>query len=409
MPRYRTAAELGLMHGSPPPVGKLVTLENWQDPPFSRWGFQHIRDLIPTARILRGDGPVRRLPRADRDLDQLAFRSGRRRMTVATMLEETATDGYMVLHRGRVVTERYFNGMAADTTHLMMSVSKSVTSTVAGILAGRGLLDVDAEITRYVPELLGTSFEGCTVQHLLDMRAGTRFNEDYADLKAEVRVYEQVYLWRPRTTKRLPSDALSYYATLKNDGPHGGPFRYRSILTDVLGWVIERAGGARLPELISREVWQPMGAEFDAEVTVDAHGNAMADGGMCATLRDLARFGQLFGNAGRRGSRQIVPKAWIADILKGAPDGREAFAAGADAEDRRPGAHYRNKWWVVAPHVPAYAGLGINGQMIFVHVPARVVIAKFSTWAGALDARAERWTFDANFAIADALMDGGGG
>ena len=95
-----------------------------------------------------------------------------------------------------------------------------------------------------------------------------------------------------------PADALAYYATLHNDGEHGGPFRYRSILTDVLGWVLEKAGGARLHDLIARLLWQPMGAEFDAEITVDAHGNAMADGGVCATLRDVGRFGLLFAAGG---------------------------------------------------------------------------------------------------------------
>jgi CubicO group peptidase (beta-lactamase class C family) len=403
MPRYRTNAELGLMVGTPPAPGALVTLANWQDPPFNRWGFQHVRDLVPTARIGRGQGPIWRLPRAERELGGLTFRSGRRRLTVDRMLEETATDGFLVLHRGRIVMERYFNGMEPDSRHLLMSVSKSITSTVAGILVSRGALGVDDLVTDHLPELAGTSFEGCTVQHLLDMRAGTRFNEDYDDPNAEVRVYEQIYLWRPRTSRRLPEDACSYFATLKNDGPHGGPFRYRSVLTDVLGWVVERAGGDRLAALISRELWQPMGAEFDAEVTVDGHGNAMADGGICTSLRDLARFGQLFANGGRRGGRRIVPAAWIADTIAGAPDGIQAYAEGADADDRRPGAHYRNKWWVLAPAVPALAGFGINGQMVFVHVPSRVVVAKFSTWARALDPRADAWTTDAAFAIAAEL------
>jgi len=406
MVRYRTARELGLMQGTPPPPDRLVTLENWQDPPFNRWGFQHIRELIPTTRISRGEGTAWRLPTAERDLAGLTFRSGRRTMTVAQMLEETATDGFMVLHRGRIVMERYFNDMARDSRHLLMSVSKSVTSTVAGILTGRGKLDVNALVTAYIPELIGTSFEGATVRHLLDMRTGTRFNEDYTDLGAEVRVYEQVYLWRPRTSSDLPLDACTYMATLLNDGSHGGPFRYRSILTDVLAWVIERAGGARLAELISRELWQPMGAEFDAEITVDAHGNPMADGGICATLADLARFGQLFANGGVRGGRRIVPAAWINDIITGAPDGREAFAAEATLQERRAGAHYRNQWWVARPSLPAYAGVGINGQLVFVHVPARVVVAKLSTWAGAWEPLSDRRTTDACLAIADALSGG---
>lgn len=403
MPRYRTAAELHLMEGTPPPPERLVTLANWQDPPFNRWGFQHVRDLIPTARIAHGDGPVWKLPRAERDLDNLTFISGRKSMTVGRMLAQTATDGFMVLHRGKVVSEQYFNGMTPDTTHLLMSVSKSITSTIAGILIDRGKLSAESFITDVLPELRGTSFEGATVQHLLDMRTGTRFSEDYVDLTAEVRVYEEIYLWRPPSKRRLPADATAYFATLKNDGEHGGPFRYRSVLTDVLAWVIERAGGARLAPLIARELWQPMGAEFDADVTVDGHGNAMADGGVCTTLRDLARFGLLFANGGMRGKQRIVPAAWIADTVAGAPDGVEAFALGADPGDRRPGAHYRNKWWVVAPQVPAYAGLGINGQMVFVHMPTKTVVAKFSTWKTASDPLADRWTIDASMAIASAL------
>lgn len=394
------------MEGTPPPPERLVTLANWQDPPFNRWGFQHVANLIPTARIPRGHGPVWRLPRAEQDLDGLSFRSGRRTMTVAQMLEETATDGFMVLHRGHVVMERYFNDMARDSRHLLMSVSKSITSTVAGILVGRGQLDVNAPVTAFIPELHDTGFEGATVQHLLDMRTGTRFNEDYDDLAADVRVYEQVYLWRPWISPHLPADAYSYVRTLQNDGVHGGPFRYRSVLTDVLAWVIERAGGARLAELIAREVWQPMGAEFDAEITVDAHGNPMADGGICATLSDLARFGQLFLNGGVRAARRIVPAAWIRDTITGAHDGREAFAAEATPQERRAGAHYRNQWWVGRPALPAFAGVGINGQLVFVHVPAQVVVAKFSTWAGAWEPVSDRRTTDACLAIGAALSAG---
>ena len=324
-------------------------------------------------------------------------------MTVAQMLEETATDGFMVLHRGRVVMERYFNDMARDSRHLLMSVSKSITSTVAGILAGRGELDVNALVTALIPELRGTSFEGATVQHLLDMRTGTRFNEEYADLNSDVRVYEQVYLWRPRTSPDLPADACSYMATLENDGVHGGPFRYRSILTDVLAWVIERAGGARLAELISRELWQPMGAEFDAEITVDAHGNPMADGGICATLGDLARFGQLFLNGACAAAGASSPRPGSATSSRAPPTAARPSPPRPRLEERRAGSHYRNQWWVGRPALPAYAGVGINGQMVFVHVPAKVVVAKFSTWAGAWEPRSDRRTTDASLAIADAL------
>ena len=394
------------MAGTPPfPAQSLVTLGNWQEPPFNRWAFQHIRELIPTVRISRGDGRPRSLPRAERDLSGLPFRSGDRELTVGEMLADTHTDGFLVLHRGRIVTEQYFNGMSPDTPHLLMSVSKSVVSSVAGVLAGAGQLDVSAPVEKIVPELTGTSFQGATVQHLLDMRAGTHFDETYDNPQSDVRTYERVYLWRPDGPEARPADALQYYGTLYNDGEHGGPFRYRSILTDVLGWVLEKAGGARLHELIARLVWQPMGAEFDAEITVDAHGNAMADGGICATLRDVGRFGLLFA-AGAATSRrfQVAPPAWISDTIAGAPDGAEAFTAVSGGVPGFPAdGHYRNCWWVREPSVPFFYASGINGQNVFVHVPSQTVVAKLSTWPTALSSQL-RVTTDAALAIADALM-----
>ncbi len=387
-----------LMTGVPPfPVEQQVTLANWQDPPFNRWAFQHIRELIPTARISRGAGRASPLPHAERDISGITFRSGDQDLTVGDMLASTYTDGFLVLHRGRIVCEKYFNGMSPDTPHLLMSVSKSVVSTVAGILGERGLLDVSAAVEEIVPELAGTSFQGATVQHLLDMRAGTQFDESYDNPESDVRTYERVYLWRPDGAAPRPADALEYFATLHNDGEHGGPFRYRSILTDVLGWVIERAGEGRLHDLIARLVWQPMGAEFEAAITVDGRGNAMADGGICATLRDMGRFGLLFAG-GRRSD--IVPADWISDIVAGAPDGAAAFVA--DEPGYPAGAHYRNCWWVRDPAVPFFHASGINGQNVFVHVPSQTVVVKLSTWPTALSP-AIQMTVDAVLAIAAAL------
>ena len=357
-----------------------ATLANWQDPPFNRWAFQHVRELIPSARIAARPGLVRPWPEDQRELGDVVFRYQDQEQTVADWLDRSWTDGFLVLHRGRLITEKYLNGLEPGTPHLLMSVSKSVTAAVAGVLAGRGQLDPGAGVTAILPELAGTSFAGATVQHLLDMRAGTRFNEDYADPEADVRAYERVYLWRPPDGQPVAADATAYFAALANDGPHGGPFRYRSILTDVLAWVIERAAGQRLHELISRELWQPMGAEFDAEITLDARGNPMADGGISATLRDIARFGQLYLERGLAGGRQIVPAWWIDDTVRGAPDGARAFAEGDERAGYPDGAHYRNCWWIRDPSIPFFHASGINGQNVFVHVPSQTVVAKLSTW-----------------------------
>ena len=398
------------MAGAPPyPARGQVTLANWQEAPFNRWAFQHVRELIPTVRIARAPR-ARELPRLEQPLGEILLLLNGRRMSVAEVLAASYTDGFLVLHDGRVVAEQYFNGLTAETPHLLMSVSKSVVGAVAGVLAGRGVLDVSAPVSDIVPELGGTSFAGATVRDLLDMRAGTRFSENYTDPESDARRCEEVYLWRPAGGAPAVPDAISYFATLGNDGPHGGPFRYRSILTDVLGWVLERAAGERLAELISREIWEPMGAEFDADITVDAHGNALADGGISATLRDVARFGQLFLPGSLPGScgGTVVPPAWVGDTIRGASDGAEAFAATGSQPGYPAGAHYRNCWWVREPEVPFFYANGINGQHVFVDGPSRTVIVKLSSWPVAMSVRLFNQTLAAARAIAAVLGENHG-
>jgi len=393
------------MVGSPPfTAERLVTLENWQQGPYNRWAFQHVRELIPTAAIPRGDGPVWELERDERDLTGLRFTTRQGELTVGGLLDDTYTDGFLVLHRGAIVTEQYRNGLRPSTPHLLMSVSKSVTGLVAGALAGRGALDVTATVDSIVPELKATSFRGATVRQLLDMRTGTKYSEDYGDPDAEIAVSDRVYLWSPDDGRPRPGDALEYFASLGNDGEHGGPFRYRSILVDVLAWVLERAADERFPDLVASELWQPMGAERDAEITVDPRGNPLADGGISATLRDAGRIGQL---ALQRGTatpgRQVVPAAWLDDTVAGAPDGAAAFARGDGADGYPRGAHYRNCWWVTNPELPLFNAAGIHGQHIVVHVPSETVVVKLSSWPDPVDARRRRATLAAVSAIAESL------
>ncbi len=375
------SVELGLMRGTPPALERAVTLANWQDPPFNRWGFLHVRELIPTASISRGDGPVTKLPRDEADLEGSTFRFEGRQVTVREMLDATYTDGVLVLRDGRIEFEWYAKGMEPSTPHLLMSVSKSLTATLAGVLVDRGQLDPQATVPVYIDELRGSSFEGCTVQHLLDMRAGTRFGEeDYDDLESDARIYEEVANWRPRAHGGLPRDLYTYIAALENDREHGSAFKYRSILTDLLGWVLARAGGAPFVELFSRDVWSPIGAEQDAYVTVDAAGFPLVDGGICVTLRDLARFGLMHMSDGRLDGRRIVPEGWIHRLL--VPDAEliAAFREAPEAEDFPAGAMYHDKWWVIDPVRGVYSGYGINGQQLLIHRPSRTVVAKFSTW-----------------------------
>jgi CubicO group peptidase (beta-lactamase class C family) len=379
-----TARDLGLMVGSPPPAERQVTLANWQEAPWNRWSFQHVGEIIPSARIPRGDGPVTALPVAELPVEDVDFETiSGARITVRQLLERTYTDGFLVLKGGQVACERYYNGMAPATPHLLQSVSKSMTGALAGSLVGLGLLEPERAAEAYVPELETTSFAGASVRQVLDMSTGTRFTEEYDDPESDVRRYEAAAGWRPASAGD-DLDLFRYMLTLGNHRPHGGVFEYRSILTDLLGCVIERAGGARFADLMSEHIWSRLGAEQDAHITVDRHGNPMADGGMSVTLRDLGRFGIMYLRRGRWNAKQIVPAAWVNDTLCADDACREAFARSVSAE-RYPRGHYRNQWWVPDGAAGILLAAGIYGQYVYIDARADVTIVKLSTLPFALD------------------------
>lgn len=284
-----------------------------------------------------------------------------------------------------------------------MSVSKSLTSALAGVLVGQGRLDPAAPAPTYVQELRGTSLDGCTVQHLLDMRAGTKWSEDYGNFsESDAFVYEQVMGWRPRVLPGLAPDMYAYMADLtRNARPHGGPFEYRSILTDVLGWVLERAGGWPFAELFSAEIWSRLGAERGAQITVDSAGCAIADGGICTTLRDLARFGQL----SLEGGGGIVPHDWVERVTATDRELVEAFSRSPEAT-LHPGAMYHDLWWVIDPARDIFVALGIYGQMLLIHRSATAVVVKFSTQPKPIDLEAGYLQITASIALCDALAAG---
>jgi CubicO group peptidase (beta-lactamase class C family) len=348
-----------------------ITINNWQDPDHMAWGYRHTRELIPTARIAGAaqPSPLDAEPRGGLPAERL-------------FAELPHTDGVVVLHRGALLLERYARGQRPDDVHLMQSVSKSITGTLAGVLVDDGALQPEDHVTRHVPELEGSSFDGATVRDLLDMRAGTRFDETYDDPQSDIRASEAQFRWAPGTPPA--ADAIAYLRTLGNHREHGGRFEYRSILTDLLGLVLERAAGVPFAQAVGDHLWAPMGAETDAQVTVDGAGFAVADGGICVSLRDLARFGRLVAAGGRTpDGRQVVPEQWLQDTRTGAGDSAQAFAAD-EHTDMLPGGHYRNQWWVPAGGRRLVA-LGIHGQFLLIDHPTQTVMAVQSTWPVSLD------------------------
>ena len=369
---------LNLMRRFPSEAGEQVTIANMQEGPFNRWAFRNMRRLLPSANVWRGDGEVAELPVSPVHLDDIEFESaGNGTVTVKDVLDRGYTDGFVVLHEGAIVAERYAAGVEPHEPHLLMSVTKSFTGSLAGIVAERGLLSPDDLVTDIVPEVAGSAYDGARVRHVLDMTVSMDYDEDYDNPDSDVALLDVAAGWRP-VREGAPDNLRDYIRTMrKAEGEHGAAFHYVSTNTDLLGWILERVSGTDFATLLSREIWRPMGAEFDAYITLDRLGAPQTDGGLCVTTRDLARFGQLHLQHGVMNGRRIVPEEWIRDFRENGDP--EVWDRGNFAEFM-PGFHYRSKWYTDRQdsHRPCL-GMGIHGQFLFVDPVAGVVIAKHSS------------------------------
>ena len=385
------------------PQGSGVTLANWRQAPWNCWAFHHVPEILPVMRIAHDPARIAALPQASRALGDLEFTGpGGAHWTLARVLTETSTDGFLVLHEGRVAFERYGNGLSAGDPHIIFSVSKSITGILAGILVERGQLDPDAPVVRYVPEAAGSAYGDCTVRHVLDMTVGIAFVENYLDTTGDFARYRAATGWNPVENPSFASDLRSFLVTLRRDAnPHGARFHYVSPNSDMLGWILERAGGMPYARLLTELIWQRLGAEADAHVTVDRVGAARAAGGICVTLRDLARFGEMVRNFGRGGDQQIAPRGWIEDIL--ANGDQRAWLATETAAKFLPGGRYRSQWYIIGNDSGAYCAIGIHGQWIYIDPEAEMVIAKLSSQPLPVDDATDRLLLATFAAVADAL------
>jgi CubicO group peptidase (beta-lactamase class C family) len=371
--------KLGLMKGFPVPPAKQITFRNFYLKfPNMRWAFHHMRELVPTADIWRGPGPVSVLKRAPQDLGRLKFKTpAGKTMTIAQWLTNTFTDAFLVLYKGKIVYERYFSGMKPQQPHICWSVTKSFTGLLVSQLIAEGKIDPQAKVAKYVPELAKSAWGDATVQQTLNMTTAVLFREIYTDPKSEIYQYAFAagILPMPKNYPG-PKNLTAFLVTLKKKGNHGEAFHYRTVNSEVLGWILRRVTGKPFARLMSERIWGPMGAEFDAYVWLDSHGAELMGAGLNATLRDLARVGEMIRRGGMYNGRRILAKKALAAIFQGG-DPKKFKKSGMTIRIKM-GYTYRNQWWVMRA-AGVIEALGIHGQMIHVNPAAKLVVVKFSS------------------------------
>ncbi|WP_421593025.1 serine hydrolase domain-containing protein [Shinella sp. M27] len=348
-----------------------VRLGNWRLAPFSAWTYQNVGELVPSAHVWGGSGGEETPEDASALVaETVSLPDGDEKM--ADFLARSHADALTVMKSGKFVADWSAPTMDFGNRHIAFSISKSIVAVVAGALQANGLLDPEAPVTRYVPEAAGSAYGDATVQHVLDMAVAIDIDEAYLDPNSPFARYRKAMLWNPGGGDEGLRDFLCTIQRLP--GEHGEIFRYRSPNTDMLGIILERASGRRMPDLLREKVFAPLGARGAVAITVDREGSCRASAGISLTPRDLARFGEMMRQGGVANGNRLVSEAWVADTIGGGS--KEAWDR-SDFVTLFPKGRYRNKWYQTGEG--AYCGIGIHGQWLYVDPATEVVIVRMSS------------------------------
>jgi CubicO group peptidase (beta-lactamase class C family) len=360
--------KMGWMSGFPPPDGKIISAVDGSffRFPALRYSVCHMRQFMPTSVVRTTPEKTYSFKeRLNDEIDNITFypQNSKQPMTWKTSLLANYTDGIIILHKGKIVYEEYFGELKPDGLHAAMSVSKTFTGTLGALLVEEGVLDENKTAADYIPELETSAFGDATIREILDMTTGLKYSEDYSDPKAEIWSFSVAGNPFPKPdTYEGPTNYYDYLVTVQKEGEHGDTFAYKTINTDVMGWIVSRVSGKSIPEFLSDRIWKPLGTHFDGYYQIDGAGIAFAGGGFSANMRDMAMFGEMIRKKGKFNKQQILPTTLIEDIMNGG--NQEAFEKSVYAKSLKNWS-YRNMWWITHNEHGAFAARGVHGQTIY--------------------------------------------
>jgi len=400
---------LGWMTGSPPPPDKIIQFDNGSYAQFPQWRWTvcNFQQLMPTKAVSRQLTPAKSLETSALEgLDDVTFMplNATEPMTWKQSLAANFTDGILVMHHGKVVYETFAGCLDPTKRHGAMSMTKSFVGLLGEMLVAEGQLDETKLVREYIPELTESAFGNATMRQVMDMTTGLSYSEDYSDPDAEIWQHAAAGNPLPKPADYTgPRTYFEFLQTVQPEGDHGRSFAYKTINTDVLGWLIARVSGNPLTEILSEKIWSKIGADLDAYMSVDSIGTPFAGGGLSAGLRDMARFGQMILDNGSVGDQQVVPESVIRKIRQGGD--RAAFAdAGYSLLE---GWSYRSMWWITHNDHGAFMARGVHGQSLYIDPQADMVIARFASHPVAGNAAIDPTTLPAYQAVADYLLSYG--
>jgi len=329
-------------------------------------GYRNIEKIFPTRTIKRGSH-VAPLPKAGKEL-VVAYDDKGVAMTTESFMERAKAAGVLVIHKDKVVLERYAHGYGPGQRWTSFSMGKSISSTLAGAALKEGKIrSLQDKVTDYLPGLKGSAYDGVTVYQLLTMTTGVKWNETYADPNSDV--------GRIRSSKTADgSDPIvAYMSKLERIAEPGTVWRYNTGETHLIGSLVRAATGKPLAEYLSEKIWKPYGMEKDAVWLLDTSGGEYAGCCISATLRDFGRFAVFFKNGAKVDGVSIVPDGWVKD------------ATTPTAISKERGRGYGYQWWTNGG--PRYfQANGIFGQTIQFDTVDDTIVVIQSYWPSSGDA-----------------------
>ena len=323
-------------------------------------GYRTIEKIFKTVTVRRG-ATVHPLPVAAKQIDPTFTYDGKT-WTIDDYMKAYRVSGLLVLKDGKIVLEKYGLGRKPADRWTSFSVAKSVTSTLVGAAIQDGKIkSLNDPVTRYIPELKGSAYEGVTVRQMLMMSSGVKWNEDYTDPKSDVAQAGG------SVTEPGVNPMVSYLRKLPRANPPGTKFNYNTGETDLVGVLVSKATGEPLAQYASEKIWKPYGMEQDAIWMTDPGGQER--GGCCIsmTLRDYARMGLFIAGGGVANGKRIVPPGWVAEATRREIDNGTPAPGG-----------YGYFWWI-RPN-DSYEAVGIFGQSVTTFPAEHLIIVQNAAW-----------------------------
>jgi CubicO group peptidase (beta-lactamase class C family) len=327
--------------------------------------FRHMDRIFPVQTIQR-EGSMFAFKESPTDLGAVPYEWEGETGTLEGFLDKTTTTNFLVIKDDTIVYERYFRGNTKESLATSWSVAKSFTSALVGIALEEDYIEsVDDPITRYLPELEQSGYNGVPIKHILQMSSGIDFREVYDDPSSDTKAM----LGR----LAMGGSIVDYAASLDSQRKSGEAFNYASIDTNILGILIEETTGMSPAKYLEEKIWSELGMESGATWGTDNHGNTLSFGYLNATARDYAKFGRLYLNKGNWNGKQIVPAAWVEESVN--PD--QDYLKLVNPEGGL-SIGYQYQWWVPAGTEDEFTGIGVWGQYVYVNPAHNLIIVKNS-------------------------------